>query len=154
VNIGKSIIQQGSISGLWIFLIPFWTLQVVLPGNNSCASRLHLQKMDKHDAKIQNFHIWTLDILKKTMIILMGYHMISYVSLHEQDEVSPGKPYKPAVQVYPPCLIPLCSGTPNSSWFNSSLSKVESLSGLPKKHIWRVPKMGVINPSYHPCLII
>lgn len=41
--------------------------------------------------------------------------MISYVSLHEQDEVSPGKPYKPAVQVYPPCLIPLCSGTPNSS---------------------------------------
>jgi hypothetical protein len=34
------------------------------------------------------------------------------------------------------------------------LSKVESLPGLPKKHIWRVPKMGVINPSYHPCLII
>ena len=61
------------------------------------------------------FSYLNLRYSEKTMIILMGYHMISYVSLHEQDEVSPGKPYKPAVQVYPPCLIPLCSGTPNSS---------------------------------------
>lgn len=82
----------------------FWSLQslqVVLPGNNSCASRLHLQKMDKHDAKIQNFHIWTLDILKKNNDYFNG---ISYDIICIPPWTGWGKP-RQAIQTS-------CSGLP------------------------------------------